>query len=229
MTPHEIVKHCWTCRRETVHRHVQQISSRTLYACTTVGCTAPHREVTDPSMIGRSQAAIEDDSARRQPGQATAPVTRTLEDVDPSVKTQRLRLVAPKQETKPIMAKTEFKNPLHQLINAAVTEQLKDLVTKEEFDDLADRVKQSATPKELDQHVGRILEKQLPELINAALLQLLAAPKKATTATRGAKSKDHGLQLSGPCPRQPHKGKCPGAWCINAQKKAAAAAESSDD
>lgn len=119
------------------------------------------------------------------------------------------------------MAKTEFKNPLHQLVDAAVNEQLKDLVTKEEFDDLADRVKQSATPKELDQHVGRILEKQLPELINAALLQLLAAPKKATAAARGAGASNT-LELNGPCPRQPHKGKCPGAWCINAQKKAAA-------
>lgn len=216
MTPQEIVKHCWTCRRETVHRLVQGISSRTLYACTTVGCTAPHREVTDPSIIGRSDSAIASDAARRN-------VTRTLEDIDPSVRIQRLRLAAPKQETT-TMPKSDFKNPIHQTIDALLRDRLKDLVSKAEFDELADTIKKAATPKKLDQHVGRILEKQLPELINAALLQLLAAPKKSpTAATRGAET----LELNGPCPRQPHKGKCPGTWCISAQKKAAA--EQSDD
>lgn len=129
------------------------------------------------------------------------------------------------------MAKTEFKNPLRQLVDAAVTEQLKDLVTKEEFDELSDRVKQSATPKELDQHVERILEKVLPERINAALLQLLAVPKKEPTMARSTLGgKSRGLELNGPCPRKPHKGNCPSAWCINAEKKAVAeAAENAND
>ena len=216
MTPQEIVKHCWTCRRETVHRLVQGISSRTLYACTTVGCTAPHREVTDPSIIGRSDSAIASDAARRN-------VTRTLEDIDPSVRTQRLKI---KQETK-TMPKSDFKNPIHQTIDALLQDRLKSLVTKEEFDELQDRVKQSATPKDLDQHVARILEKQLPELINAALLQLLAVPQKNGGGRRAIKSET--IELSGPCPRQPHKGKCPSAWCISAQKKAAAESDEKED
>jgi hypothetical protein len=105
-----------------------------------------------------------------------------------------------------------MKNPIQDAIDAAVKDKLKTLVTKDEFDALADRVEKSATPKELDQHVGRILEKTLPDLINAALLQLLAVPKKDSG----------GGALNGPCPRQPHKGKCPSAWCVSAEKKAAA-------
>lgn len=213
MTPREIVKHCWTCRRETTHRHVEQITSRTLYACTTEGCRAPHREVTDPSSIGRSLAAIAEQSAAR-----STHVTRTLEDIEPGVKIQRLRLTAPKQE-KPIMPKPTFENPIHKTIDALLADRLKDLVTKEEFDELADKVKTAATPKDLDQHVERIIEKILPDRINAALLQLLAVPKKSGGAIGG---KTRGLELSGPCPRQPHKGKCPSAWCISAEKKAAA-------
>ncbi len=109
------------------------------------------------------------------------------------------------------MAK-EYSNPVQEAIATAVKGELKLLVTKEEFDKLADKVEEAATPKELDQKLDRLLEEKLPGLINQTLLQLLASPKKNTEGKAGT------LELNGECPRQPHNGKCPSAWCIKAQR-----------
>ena len=72
------------------------------------------------------------------------------------------------------------------------------------------------TTKELDRELDRKLrekfEEDLPDLVTQTLLQQLATPKRAAG---GGKSEP--AQLTGPCPRQPHNGKCPSAWCIKAQ------------
>lgn len=116
-----------------------------------------------------------------------------------------------------------MKSPLQSAIEVAVKEAVAPLsaeiaALKKLIKDLPKPTEQEGvTTKELDKEVARALaeltEREIPELVNRAVIQMLATPKRAGNGGSTAAA------LTGDCPRQPHEGKCPSAWCIRAEKK----------
>lgn len=217
--PPEILKHCLVCRRETLHRLAGQISGRTLYACSE-SCGAPHREVTDPESrtpaartIGEAQARAEVERWRKEDeldgGRGTAAVytnVRTVADDTPPARTR-------KQE------RTTMANPLQEAISAEVKNQVRGLATKEEVDELETKIDEMPSLKELDRKIEELLEGKLPELVNAALLQLLAKPK-AGSAPRGRAKAADAVAAGDPnsCRHKNFMRKCPGCQAKHAEK-----------
>lgn len=231
--PGEILKHCWTCRQETPHGLVFGIRSRTMYQCRQA-CGAVAREVTAPELstpmarqLAQAKANAERErwgldqqrAARKQtagdfgpplvlPSQPW-PIARPAEEIDP----------APKAPKKKEMSMS--KNALQEAIAAEVKDAVGGLATKEDLDKLEAKVKDAATPAELDRRVDTLLEEKLPELIERALLQMLTRPK-AGGAEGGRGGKKEFAQKRGrapipadfECPRK-HRG--PHGWqCLEA-------------
>lgn len=233
--PLEIQKHCWTCRRETLHRLIQGIASRNLYSCTE-SCGAPAREVTDadgstPAVIEREKAAHAAtlERWRKDDVQSQERRTRTADELEPPRLAPR---PVQKKETKTMSAAS----PIQQAIAAAVQESLTEFSAKmaalqERIKDLESKLEDagaSVTEKELDRKLERWNEENLGEYVQRTLLQQLAvsaaAPKlKAKKAGHvPAAAADALVKNKATCPRQPHKGNCPSKWCENAAKKKAA-------
>jgi hypothetical protein len=217
IAPLEILAHCLRCRRETSHWRAGQLSSQTLYACGE-NCGCHPRVFSDlqnrtPEARRLAVAAAEGEQRRwskesRQPW----PIVRTVEDVDhrPII----VRQVSSTQANR--LKENNAMSALTEAITAEVRTHLREYAKREDLDKLETAIKDAASSKDLERQIERVLEDKLPDLVNQALLQMLAKPKAATTK-KGADADDEDEapnKGSKPnCPRHPHGGPCPGAWC----------------
>lgn len=170
-----ITLHCFKCGARTEHERI--LLSSPVYRC--LGGCGNTREIHE---LGRGQI------------QAPAPQPR------PMIKREE-KVMAEEEAPK-------FKrSPLQVAIQAAVTEETEGL--RDQLKELTKTVSKledkeapaGVTDKELEAKIDEYFEKQLPDLVQRTLLQMLSTPAGA-----GKKRSASGAEKS-KCPRSPHKGR----------------------
>jgi hypothetical protein len=183
------------CRVPTRHKLAAILGGRAMYGCAN-GCGAPLREISD--------AHLKTPAAR----QAAAAQIRTVADIKDAPKSQV-------KEPRRMEGKIK-KSPLQQAIDAAVSEQFEPI--REQIVDLKARMKAledkvgeavGLTDKDLDRKLNERFEDELPELVQRAVIQMLATPQVGGGRIRRTDSADGDAAPAGgkpTCPRGKHRG-----------------------
>jgi hypothetical protein len=184
--PPEVEVQCLArCRTLTLHRLHAVLRGRPLYACSNA-CGAPLREISDATEKTPAARRREAEQLQRWLEDCkTAPrrALRTADDIKDPPK--------PKETTKPMPAS----NPMLDAIDAAVQTALEPL--KKEInaalEDLKDTLKKAVKPEDLEKLVARLndehAEKNLPELVQRAMLQMLTTSRPTPTGAHGRRTR----------------------------------------
>lgn len=195
--------HCFKCREKRTYTRL--LASKPVFACD--GCAAT-REIEE---LGRVEI----------PGRIS-PVPPTKRAPAPAPKTKRT-YTNRRQETK-TMSETNDNNkrsPLQVAIDTAVKEgfaeiraelaEIKKAVANRE--DAGDAL----TDKDLDRKLSERFETEIPELVNRAVLQMLATPAKASASRKPRRSEPEAA-ADGSCRHKNFMRKCPSCQAKHADK-----------
>jgi hypothetical protein len=181
--PAEVQVRCLMgCRTDTLHRLQAVLGGRPLYACSNK-CGAPVREISDPESKTPAARRREQEEVRAWLKQCESPSAppqlRTAADIKDAPRPKETKKTMPTTTAEP-----KFKrSPLQSAIEAAVSQVLEPLraeikelraaIEDRDTEDLEQRL------KDLEAKRSSSLESEIPELVNRAVIQMLATPAAA--------------------------------------------------